>query len=232
MTDETPLDLAHAAMEAAPENDAARLRFYERLADAELFPYADWGTEAAGRADLAGAVRDAGSAPLCWSSTARSGWRNLRAGRCLMRRCRAGCICQMLAGQGIGLGLNLEVATICHADPGRGHVDWLVTRHSANTPAGDRGATAPRSQRPHVPTGGAVVSGLDRQACDCIGIGGVLPIWPRCTYDGRCAQGHVLAFIDAVPRRRQQALALQGSQRGADLFRHRGRGDGRGLLRG
>ena len=37
MTEETPLDAAHAAMEAAPEDDAARLRFYERLADSELF---------------------------------------------------------------------------------------------------------------------------------------------------------------------------------------------------
>jgi len=35
--DETPLDTAHAAMMAAPENDAARLRFYERMADAELY---------------------------------------------------------------------------------------------------------------------------------------------------------------------------------------------------
>ena len=37
MTELTPLDLAHAAMEAAPEDDAARLRFFERLADSELF---------------------------------------------------------------------------------------------------------------------------------------------------------------------------------------------------
>ena len=33
----TPLDQAHAAMMAAPEDDAARLRFYERIADVELF---------------------------------------------------------------------------------------------------------------------------------------------------------------------------------------------------
>ena len=38
MTDSaTPLDISHAAMEAAPGDDTARLRFYERLADAELF---------------------------------------------------------------------------------------------------------------------------------------------------------------------------------------------------
>ncbi|MEO0917447.1 MAG: SseB family protein, partial [Pseudomonadota bacterium] len=34
---ETPLDMAHAAMKATPGNDAARLRFFERISDAELF---------------------------------------------------------------------------------------------------------------------------------------------------------------------------------------------------
>lgn len=33
----TLLDQAHAAMEAAPGDDAARLRFYGQLADGELF---------------------------------------------------------------------------------------------------------------------------------------------------------------------------------------------------
>ncbi|MEO0918892.1 MAG: SseB family protein, partial [Pseudomonadota bacterium] len=33
----TPLDTAHAAMTDAPNDDRARLDFYERLADAELF---------------------------------------------------------------------------------------------------------------------------------------------------------------------------------------------------
>lgn len=37
MTEITPLDSAHAVMEAAVGDDAARLRFYERLADSELF---------------------------------------------------------------------------------------------------------------------------------------------------------------------------------------------------
>ena len=32
MSEETSLDIAHAAMEDAPNDDAARLRFYERLA--------------------------------------------------------------------------------------------------------------------------------------------------------------------------------------------------------
>ena len=34
---QTDIDIAHAAMTAAEDDDAARLRFYERVADAELF---------------------------------------------------------------------------------------------------------------------------------------------------------------------------------------------------
>ena len=37
MTDATAIDLAHAEMARAPEDDAARLRFYSAIADSELF---------------------------------------------------------------------------------------------------------------------------------------------------------------------------------------------------
>ncbi|MAM26106.1 MAG: hypothetical protein CML55_12165, partial [Rhodobacteraceae bacterium] len=37
MTETTPLDTAHAAMQADADDDLARLRFYERVADSELF---------------------------------------------------------------------------------------------------------------------------------------------------------------------------------------------------
>ena len=37
MIEMTPLDKAHAAMMAHPEDDTQRLAFFERLADAEVF---------------------------------------------------------------------------------------------------------------------------------------------------------------------------------------------------
>ena len=37
MTETTEIDLAHAAMVADEADDLARLRFYERLAESELF---------------------------------------------------------------------------------------------------------------------------------------------------------------------------------------------------
>ena len=41
MTQTTLLDQAYAEMENAAENDAHRLRFYERLSDVELFMVLD-----------------------------------------------------------------------------------------------------------------------------------------------------------------------------------------------
>ena len=40
---ETPLDTAHAAMEASPDNDALRLAFFERFAVSELYLLLDQG---------------------------------------------------------------------------------------------------------------------------------------------------------------------------------------------
>ena len=37
MDPKTPLDRAYAAMQAAPDDEAQRLRFFERVADSELF---------------------------------------------------------------------------------------------------------------------------------------------------------------------------------------------------
>ena len=67
---ETPLDRAHDAMQAEPGDDAARLRFYERLADAELFLLLD--AEAEGdRSNPAPSTSTRHAS--CWSSTARIG---------------------------------------------------------------------------------------------------------------------------------------------------------------
>ena len=37
MDPKTPLDRAYAEMQAAPDDEAQRLRFFERVADSELF---------------------------------------------------------------------------------------------------------------------------------------------------------------------------------------------------
>jgi hypothetical protein len=107
MTDITPLDTAHQAMEAAPDDDAARLRFYERLADSELFLML---TEEAQGDKISPELFELADAAfvLVFDREERMGQ---FAGRPVPYAALSGrAIAQMLSGQGIGLAVNPEVA--------------------------------------------------------------------------------------------------------------------------
>lgn len=107
MNETTPLDAAHAEMLASEESDAARLRFFERLGDCELFLLL---SEEAADDTLSPELfeLDAGRYVLAFDREERlaafaehGAHYAALSGRILAR---------MLAGQGIGLGLNLDVA--------------------------------------------------------------------------------------------------------------------------
>ncbi|WP_374291780.1 SseB family protein [Paenirhodobacter enshiensis] len=120
----TPYDRAHAAMEAEPENEALRLAVYDRLADAQLFllleadPDEDndiipqlFETEA-GDIVLAFDTEDrlaefAQGGPVHWAAL---------PGRV---------IAQHLAGENIGLGINLGVAESAMLLPPEA-MEWLT----------------------------------------------------------------------------------------------------------
>jgi len=119
---ETKLDVAHDAMQADPENDAARVAFYGRLADAELFVLLSDEPEKPSAIspeilDLEGdrfaLVFDREERLTAFAKTAAPY-------AALPGRVIAG----MLAGQGIGLGLNLGVAPSSILIPGEA-MDWL-----------------------------------------------------------------------------------------------------------
>ena len=103
----TPLDQAHAAMETHPDNDAMRLRFYERLADSELFLLLeDEPTDDIAKpiifpveSQQFALVFDSEERLVAFSRTPTP-FVSL-SGRM---------IANMLNGQGIGLGVNLSVA--------------------------------------------------------------------------------------------------------------------------
>ena len=121
MTD-TPLDLAHAAMEAAPEDERARLRFYERLADAELFLLLS--DEATGETIKPEVfeLQDA-SFVLVFDTEERLA---TFVGKPAPFAALSGrMIAQMLAPSGIGMGVNLEVAPSSILIPPSA-VTWLV----------------------------------------------------------------------------------------------------------
>ncbi|WP_322894896.1 MULTISPECIES: SseB family protein [unclassified Yoonia] len=186
----TDLDAAHAAMEAAPDDDAARLRFYERLADSEIFLLL--GEEAEGD-QITPALFDVegGKYALIFDGEERL---SDFVGRIAPYAALPGrALVQMLAGQGVGLGLNLEVAPSAMLIPADA-VDWLaqtLLHAPSETEARLTSVAAPR----HLPQ--SVVTGLGRKLAIAAGLAQTAYL-VAATYDTG-AQGHVLAFIDAAP---------------------------------
>ena len=84
----TLLDAAHAAVSADPENEALRLRFFERLADGEMVLLLE--REAEGDS-LEPRILELEDGPVkSWSLTGRSGWKASPAGSRPMRSFRGG----------------------------------------------------------------------------------------------------------------------------------------------
>lgn len=118
----TPLDQAHAAMQAAPDNDAARLAFFGRLADCELFILLEGEPDGEDIAPELFNVEE-GQFALVFDQLERlvaltrttSPYAAL-TGRALVR---------MLAGQDIGLALNPGIGVSEMLIPAAA-VDWLA----------------------------------------------------------------------------------------------------------
>lgn len=185
----TDLDQAHAAMEAAPDDDAARLRFYERLADTELFMLL--GAEAEGDqiSPELFEIEDQQFALVFDREERLSQF----VGRVAPYAGIPGRgLAQMLAGQGIGLALNLEVASSAMLIPAEA-VDWLVATLSHGPDE-----TEARLTEVSAPGGlpEAVVSGLDRKLAIAAGLARFAYL-AAATYENG-TRGHVLAFVDAV----------------------------------
>ncbi len=133
MTETTPLDLAHAAMEAAPDDASARLRFYATLADIELILMLS--AEPEGDAPIAPAIYDldGGRYVLAFDSEDRlAAFAEAPAPYAALP---GRVIAQQLAGQGIGIGLNLGVAPSAFLMPADA-TEWLANTLAQSRPAG------------------------------------------------------------------------------------------------
>lgn len=103
----TPLDLAHAAMLAEAEDDAARLRFYDRLIGTELVLLLE--SEAEGEV-LTPRVFDLEEGPVVLAFDSEERLARFSGGISAYAALPGRVVARMLAGQGLGLGLNLGVA--------------------------------------------------------------------------------------------------------------------------
>jgi hypothetical protein len=210
---ETPLDTAHAAMMAAPNNDTARLRFYERMADVELYllleaePQGDQISPKVLETDGAQymlafdrAQRLAAYAGDAAAYVALSG-RNVAA---------------MLEGQPLGIALNMDVAPSAILLPETA-VAWLretLTHAAAEVEARIESVLPPKG----LPE--TLITAIDEKLATATGM--AANAWlVGVAYEGG-GRGHLLAFVDAIPRAQDalvraasEALTFSGIEAGA-----------------
>ncbi|WP_170595935.1 SseB family protein [Ruegeria arenilitoris] len=213
MTDTTALDIAHAQMETDPQNDAARLRFFERLADNELFLLL---TEEARDENISPELFDVADGRFVLAFDREDRLAQF-AGRpapyaALSGRVLAG----MLAGQGIGLGLNLEVAPSSMLIPAEA-LAWLAETlsHAPQEVQSRVTEFLPPAGLPDI-----LLTALDTKLATASGLASAAYLAGTRAEGG--GQGHLLGFVDAVPGAQtalakavSEALTFSGIEAGA-----------------
>lgn len=213
MTDLTPLDTAHAAMEAAPQDDTARLRFYERLADCELCLLL---TQEAQGDNITPELFDLGDASFVLVFDRDDRLAQFVGKPAPYAALSGRVIAGLLAEQGIGMGVNLDVAPSSILIPPEA-VTWLAGT-LGNEPAEAEAQIAALSAPRGLPE--LLLTALDAKLASAAGLAdGAYLV--GVTYDGG-AKGHMLAFVDATPgaqgalaRAVAEALTFSGIEAGA-----------------
>lgn len=188
--DLTQLDRAFAAMDAAPDDDAARLTFYDHLAASELFLLLE--SEAQGDQITPRLFElETGPVVLVFDREARLAQ---FAGDIAPYAGMSGrVLTELLAGQGIGLGLNLEVAPSATLLPAEA-LTWL---HEQLQDRPEEAEARPSEVRAPSGLPEKLITALDRKLATAVGLATNAYLAGVTYADGR--RGHLLAFIDQVP---------------------------------
>ena len=208
----TALDQAHARMEAAPEDDAARLRFYDRLAQSELFLMLTADPEGD---SISPEIFDLGDARFVLGFD-REERLSAFAGRVVPYAALPGrALAGMLEGQGIGLALNLEVAPSQILLPPEA-LSWLT--ETLGTGPEQAEARPERLLAPRVPE--ALVTALDARLAAAAGLARKAYL-AEVLYEGG-TRGHLLGLTGTVPGAEtalagaiNEALVFSGLEAGA-----------------
>lgn len=191
MNDETTiLDAALHAMSRDPEDDAARLRFFERLADSELFLLLEGEPEGDSIAPKMVELDD-GPVVLIFDRESRLG--DFVGGPADFAGMSGRQIVKLLHGRNIGLGVNfgVEDAEILLPPPA---VDWLSEMLDHRP---DEHEESPKEISAPGDIPEAVLTGLDAKLASATGLAR-LAYLVRASYEsGRSS--HLLAFVDARP---------------------------------
>ncbi|MBY6164027.1 SseB family protein [Mameliella alba] len=208
----TELDRAHAAMEAAPEDDAARLRFYDRLATSELFLML---TEEPRGDNISPELFDLGDARFVLGFDREDRLSGF-AGRVVPYAALSGrALAGMLAGQGIGLALNLEAAPSQILLPPEA-LAWLAETLGQGPQQAEARPVEVRT--PRVPE--SLVTALDARLATGAGLARKAYLAEVVYEDG--SRGHLLGLTGAVPGAEHalagainEALVFSGLEAGA-----------------
>ena len=213
MSETTPLDLAHAAMLAAPEDETARLGFYERLADSELFLLLT-GEPQGGQISPQVFETPEGRFVLVFDREERL---SQFAGDVVDFAALSGRgIASMLAGQEIGLGVNLDVAPSAILLPPIA-ITWLQDTLQ-NTP--EKVEAQIEEIHPPAELPDVLLRALDQKLATATGLAACAYL-VGLQYQGG-GRGHLLGFVDvqggaeaALAKAVNEALVFSGLEAGA-----------------
>lgn len=209
------LDDAAAALNAAGDNDMARLRFYERLADTELFLALE-AEPAPGAETISPRIFEVEDARFALVFDRAGRLTEFAEGPAPYVAMSGRTVAEMLAGQGIGLAVNPGVApSSMLVEPEV--LDWLHDRLSA-APGEETAQLVGLAPPPELPE--TVLTGLDRKLA--MATGRARHAWlVEADYDSG-ARGALLVFIDPAPGAEgalaqivQEALVFSGLEAGA-----------------
>ncbi|MBT2129926.1 SseB family protein [Aliiroseovarius lamellibrachiae] len=189
-TTETQLDQAHALMSNNLDDDAARLRFYERLADGELFLLL--AREAAGSDDeIEPELFELEDDTYVLVFDREERLAEFVGKPAPYAALPGRIVARMLAGQDIGLGVNLSVAPSSILIPPPA-VDWLAA--TLEGAPEEVVAQVTEIKAPSAPE--ALIAALDAKLASAAGLASCACLAGVTYSDGR--KGHVLGFIDAA----------------------------------
>ena len=190
MDNATPLDTAHARMQGAPDDGASRLQYYERLAEAELYLMLDHDPTDDRIVPTVFPV-DGGNFALVFDTAERLAEFSDKITPYAAMSGRK--IAALLAGQGIGLGVNLGAAQSSFLIPAQA-VDWL-----AGTLASEPVEVRQQPSEIFAPFGvpEQVLHALDAKLALCAGMAKIAYLAGADYQDA--GRAHLLAVIDPLP---------------------------------
>ncbi len=214
MSEATPLDRAHAAMAAAPGDDAARLAFYERLVEGELFLMLQREPEG-GSNTVEPRIFPLEEGPFVLAYDREDRLARFAGGPTPYAAMAGRRAVEMLAGRGIGLGLNLGEAPSEMLLPAEA-VEWLAGT-VAHRPA--EAVAQPREIAPPDALPERLLRALDAKLARAAGMAQAAWLATATYEDG--TRSHMLAFVDAAPgaegalaRAAGEALTFSGLEAG------------------